>query len=165
MYLDFNFSERIQTKSIGLFNMFNSCKCYFVRTANVLRQTLHLNLGLYALYFVIIRLINDHAKAVPLSAPLFYVCLMCISTSWCKVEDMCMSVLCFRDRCMFCVSFPAWDFSDLLVDDIMILLSLVQLSIDILFGLSGSCDVILWIQKRNTAYTGVRGRWYCCSFY
>jgi len=59
---------------------------------------------------------TDRAKAVPLSSPLFNVCLTCIFNElmydWRYVcVCVCMSVLCLRDRCIFCVTFPAFAFS------------------------------------------------------
>ena len=55
---------------------------------------------------------SDRAKAVPLSSPLFYVCLTCIFNElmhdwWYECDCMCMSVPCLRDGLMFCVTFPA----------------------------------------------------------
>ena len=56
--------------------------------------------------------LTDRAKAVPLSSPLFYVCLTCIFNElmhgWRHVcVCMCMSMLCLRGGYMFCVTFPA----------------------------------------------------------
>ena len=59
---------------------------------------------------------TDRAKAVPLSSPLFNVCLTCtfneLMDDWRYVcVCMCMSVLCLRGGCIFCVTFPALVFS------------------------------------------------------
>ena len=62
--------------------------------------------------FLVIPVFTDRAKAVPLSSPLFYVCLTCIFNElmhdWRHVcVCMCMSVLCLRGGRMFCVAFSA----------------------------------------------------------
>ena len=64
---------------------------------------------------------TDRARAVPLSSPLFNVCLTCIFNElmydWRYVcVCMCMSVLCLRGGCIFCVTFPALAFSYLLIE-------------------------------------------------
>jgi len=63
----------------------------------------------------------DRAKAAPLSSPLFHVLLHVFLSSSCMIGDMCLSVcvknvLCLRGECIFCVTFPAWAFSYILID-------------------------------------------------
>ena len=69
--------------------------------------------------------------AVPLSSPLFYVCLTCIFNElmidWRYVcVCMCMSVLCLRGGCIFCVTFPALAFSYLLIVFVITLFCCLQ---------------------------------------
>ena len=59
---------------------------------------------------------TDRVKAVPLSSPLFNECLTCIFNElmydWrYACVCVCMSVLCLRGGCIFCVTFPALAFS------------------------------------------------------